>query len=90
VEVHGRRAVLRRVRLGDHPRVGAVTFEQLRLEYQCPEKLARQLFDDCAKLRAELAATQEMHSLEQALRARTERKTTWPPARRVNRDREED
>lgn len=53
-----------------------MTFEQLRLEYQCPEKLARQLFDDCAKLRAELAATQEMHSLEQALRARTERKTT--------------
>ena len=67
-----------------------MTFEDLRITYQCPEKLARQLFDDCAKLRAELAATQEMHSLEQALRARTERKTTWPPARRVNRDREED
>lgn len=77
-------------RFGDRSRVAAVTFEELRLEYQCPEKLARRLFDDCAELRAQLTAIQAMHSLEQALRARTERKTTWPPARRVNRDREED
>ena len=90
MEVHDRRGVLRRVRLGHCPRVAAVSFEKLRLEYQCPEKLARRLFDDCASLRAELAATQAAHALEQALRARAENKLAKAMPRRVNRDREED
>lgn len=76
MEVRGGGRVLRRVRLGDRPRVAAVTFEELRITYQCPEQMARDLFAQVA--------------LEQALRTKAENKLNPPAPRRVNRDREED
>jgi len=76
VEVRDGGRVLRRVRLGDRPRVAAVTFEELRITYQCPEQMARDLFAQVA--------------LEQALRAKAENKLKPPAPSRVNRDREED
>jgi hypothetical protein len=98
VEVHDRRAVLRRMRLGDRPRVDALTFEQLRLEHQCPERLAQQLFFELqmrevelASLKSELAVSEALRLLDQALRARAEQKLATATApRRINRDREED
>lgn len=82
MEVHDRRAVLRRVRLGDHPRVDAVTFEQLRVTYQSDEQMARDLF-------RQLEVAQAAHTLEQAHRVRAENKLAKAAPRRVNRDREE-
>jgi hypothetical protein len=76
VEVRDRLPALRPVRLGDCPRVAAVTFEELRITYQCPEQMARDLFAQVA--------------LEQALRAKAENKLNPPAPRRANRDREED
>ena len=53
-----------------------MTFEELRITYQCPEQMARDLFAQVA--------------LEQALRAKAENKLNPPAPRRANRDREED
>jgi hypothetical protein len=77
VEVRGGGRVLRRVRLGDRPRVAAVTvtFEELRITYQCPEQMARDLFAQVA--------------LEQALRTKAENKLNPLAPRRAHRDREE-
>jgi hypothetical protein len=83
VEVHDRRAVLRRVRLGDHPRVDAVTFEELRITYQSDEQMARDVFRQLVV--AEAAAT-----IAQAHRVRAENKLAMAMPRRINRDREED
>lgn len=83
MEVHDRRAVLRRVRLGDHPRVDAVTFEELRITYQSDEQMARDLF-------RQLAVAQAAHMLEQAHRVRAENKLAKAAPRRAYRDREED
>lgn len=83
MEVHDRRAVLRRVRLGDHPRVDAVTFEELRITYQSDEQMARDLF-------RQLGIARAAHALEQAHRARAENKLAMAVPRRINRDREED
>ena len=47
--------------------MAAVTFDELRISYQCPEKLARALYDD-------LAVTNALLALEQALRAKAETK----------------
>lgn len=44
-----------------------MTFEELRISYQCPEQMARDLF-------AQLATAQALHTMEQALRARAETK----------------
>lgn len=52
-----------------------MTFEELRITYQCPEQMARDLFAQVA--------------LEQALRTKAENKLNPPAPRRVNRDREE-
>jgi len=59
-----------------------VTFEELRITYQCPEQMARELY-------RQLAITQAAHALEQALRARAENKLAKGAPRRSNRDREE-
>jgi hypothetical protein len=83
VEVHDRRAVLRRVRLGHRPRVAAVTFEELRITYQSDEQMARDLF-------RQLAVAQAAHMLEQAHRVRAENKLAKAAPRRAYRDREED
>ena len=83
---------------GDRPRVAAVNFEQLRLEHQCPERLAPQLFFELqmrevelVSLKSELAVSEALRLLDQALRARAEQKLAAATApRRINRDREED
>jgi hypothetical protein len=59
-----------------------VTFEQLRITYQSDEQMARALF-------AQLAAAQAMHAMEQALRARAEKKLAGPALRRTYRQDEE-
>jgi hypothetical protein len=83
VEVRGGGRVLRRVRLGDRPRVAAVTFEELRITYQSDEQMARDLFRKLVV--AEAAAT-----IAQAHRVRAENKLAMAMPRRINRDREED
>jgi hypothetical protein len=82
VEVRGGGRVLRRVRLGDHQRVVAVTFEELRITYQSDEQMARDLFRKLVV--AEAAAT-----IAQAHRVRAENKLAMAMPRRINRDREE-
>ena len=44
-----------------------MTFEELRISYQCPERLARALYD-------ELAVARSLLELEQALRSKAETK----------------
>lgn len=83
MEVRGGGRVLRRVRLGDRPRVAAVTFEELRITYQSDEQMARDLFRQLVV--AEAAAT-----IAQAHRVRAENKLAMAMPRRINRDREED
>ena len=80
MEVRARRAVLRRMRLGDHPRVGAVTFEELRITYQSDEQMARDLLRKL--IVAEAAAT-----IAQAHRVRAENKLAQAMPRRIDRDR---
>lgn len=60
-----------------------MTFEELRITYQCPEQMARALF-------AQVAALQALHTMEQALRAKAENKLAGLAPRRINRDRKED
>ena len=74
---------MRRVRLGDRPRVAVVTFEELRITYQSDEQMARDLFRKLVV--AEAAAT-----IAQAHRVRAENKLAMAMPRRTNRDREED
>jgi hypothetical protein len=81
VEVRGGGRVLRRVRLGDRPRMAAVTFEELRITYQSDEQMARELFRQLVV--AEAAAT-----IAQAHRVRAENKLAQAMPRRINRDRE--
>ena len=83
MEVRGGGRVLRRVRLGDHSRVDAVTFEEARITYQSDEQMARDLF-------RQLAVAQAAHTLEQAHRVRAENKLAKEAPRRAYRDREED
>ena len=52
-----------------------MTFEELRITYQCPEQMARDLFAQVA--------------LEQALRTKAENKLNPPAPRGAHRDREE-
>lgn len=60
-----------------------MTFEELRVTYQCPEQMARDLF-------AQLAACQVLHTMEQALRAKAENKLAAAAApRRTYRQDEE-
>jgi len=70
-----------------------VTYEKLRLTYQCPEKLAQRLYAELEEARAQLekmhaaiAAGQAMHVLEQSLRARAEKKLAGMAPRRAIRD----
>ena len=62
-----------------------MTYEELRITYQCPEQMARDLFK-------QLATAQAMHTMEQALRARAEKKlaaaTTTAPRRAYRQDEE--
>lgn len=83
MEVRHRVRALRPVRLGDRPRVAAVTFEELRITYQSDEQMARDLFRRLVV--AEAAAT-----IAQAHRVRAENKLAMAMPRRINRDREED
>lgn len=71
------------MRLGDRPRVDAVTFEEARITYQSDEQMARDLF-------RQLAVAQAAHTLEQAHRVRAENKLANAAPRRAYRDREED
>ena len=90
MEVRSGGRVLRRVRLGDRPRVAAVSFEKLRLEYQCPERLARHLYEEIEQIRKDLAQTQALLAIASAHRNKAEKKLAPLAPRRINRDREED
>ena len=59
-----------------------MTFDELRITYQCPEQMARDLFRQLVV--AEAAAT-----IAQAHRVRAENKLAKALPRRINRDREE-
>jgi hypothetical protein len=83
VEVRDRLRALRPVRLGDRPRVAAMTFEEMRNNYESDEQMARDLF-------RQLGIAKAAHALEQAHRARAENKLVATSPRRINRDREED
>lgn len=83
MEVRRRAAVLRPVRFGHRPWVAAMTFEEMRNNYESDEQMARDLFRRLVV--AEAAAT-----IAQAHRARAENKLAMAMPRRINRDREED
>jgi hypothetical protein len=83
VEVRRRAAVLRPVRFGNRARVAAMTFEEMRNDYESDEQMARDLFRRLVV--AEAAAT-----IAQAHRVRAENKLAMAMPRRINRDREED
>ena len=59
-----------------------MTYEELRITYQCPEQMARDLFK-------QLATAHAMHAMEQALRARAEKKLAGTAPRRTYRQDEE-
>lgn len=59
-----------------------MTFEQLRVTYQCPEQMARALFDQVAQLQAMLALTE-------AQRDKVKNKLAGPAPRRIYRQDEE-
>jgi hypothetical protein len=82
VEVRGGGRVLRRVCLGDRPRVAAVTFEELRITYQSDEQMARDLF-------RKLVVAEAAAAIAQAHRVLAENKLAKAMPRRINRDREE-
>jgi cephalosporin hydroxylase len=83
VEVRDRLRALRPVRLGNRPRVAAMTYEELRPNYESDEEMARDLLRKLVV--AEAAAT-----IAQAHRVRAENKLAMAMPRRINRDREED
>lgn len=44
-----------------------MTYDDLRAQYQSDAALARALFDECARLRAEVTAAESMLALREAL-----------------------
>ena len=90
MEVRNRLPALRAVRLSDSPRVAAVSFEKLRLEHQCPERLARHLYEELEQTRKDLARTEALLAIASAHRSKAEKKLAPLAPRRINRDREED
>lgn len=56
-----------------------MTFEELRVTYQCPEQMARDLF-------GQLAAAQHLHAIEQRLRFKAEQKLAGLAPRRTYRE----
>jgi len=62
-----------------------VTFEQLRVTYQCPERLARHLYDELGAARAEIARFEAALTLAEAQRNKLKNKLAPPPARRTHR-----
>ena len=62
-----------------------MTFEALRVTYQCPERLARHLYEELAAARAEIAQAHAMISLIEAQREKLKNKLAPPPARRTHR-----
>lgn len=74
-----------------------MTFEELRVSYQCPEQMGRALFSEVTKLQDELRiawaaveAGAALHAVEQGLRIRAENKLAAASApRRTYRQDEE-
>lgn len=62
-----------------------MSFEALRVTYQCPERLARHLYDELGAARAEIAQAHAMISLIEAQRDKLKKKLAPPPARRIHR-----
>lgn len=67
-----------------------MSFEKLRIEYQCPERFARHLYEELEQTRKDLAQTQALLAIASAHRNKAEKKLAPPAPRRLNRDREED
>jgi len=66
-----------------------VSFEKLRLEHQCPERLARHLYEELEQIRKDLAQTQALLAIASAHRSKAEKKLAPPSPRRINRDQKE-
>lgn len=62
-----------------------MSFEALRVTYQCPEQLARHLYDALAEALAEIARFEAALSLAEAQRDKLKNKLAPPPARRTHR-----
>ena len=67
-----------------------MSFEKLRLEYQCPERLARHLYEELEQIRKDLTRTEALLAIASAHRNKAEKKLAPLAPRRANRDREED
>jgi hypothetical protein len=83
VEVRRRAAVLRPMRLGHCSWVAAMTYEELRINYESDEEMARDLL-------RRLIVAEAAAAIAQAHRVRAENKLAMAMPRRINRDREED
>lgn len=64
-----------------------MTFDELRITYQCPERLARHLYDQLSAMRAELAQVEAVLAIAEAQRNKLKNKQQ-PAPRRAQRDRE--
>lgn len=62
-----------------------MTYEELRITHQCPERLARQLFDELAAARAEIGRFEAALSLAEAQRDKLKNKLTPAAPRRAHR-----
>lgn len=62
-----------------------MTFEALRVTYQCPERLARYLYDELGTARSEIDQAHAMISLIEAQRDKLKKRLAPPPARRTHR-----
>jgi len=62
-----------------------VSFEALRVTYQCPERLARHLYDELDAARVEIAQAHAMISLIEAQRDKLKKKLAPPAPRRTHR-----
>lgn len=63
-----------------------MSFEKLRLEHQCPERLARHLYEELEHTRKDLAQTEALLAIASAHRNKAEKKLAPPAPRRMNRD----
>lgn len=65
-----------------------MSFEKLRLEHQCPERLARHLYEELEQTRKDLAQTEALLAIASAHRNKAEKKLAPPALRCMNRDTE--
>lgn len=62
-----------------------MSFEALRVTFQCPERLARHLYDELTAVRAEIARFEAALSLAEAQRDKLKNKLAPPTERRTHR-----